>query len=908
MRNQLVILFIVCTLCVWGHAATVSVEKAEIVAVNWMGERTGRAASRIVISEIDEYSCEEYLTAYVINLSPAAFVIVSADDTCLPVIGYSMENTFPKSLDSPSFKMFFEQKMDEIRYAITSQMEQPLKTREEWNRLAVNWDKFRPVKASKAVQPLLTTKWSQERYYNAYCPADASSCSICDGHVYVGCVAVAIGQIMRYHAYPVRGRFAWSYTPAEHPEYGEQSADFDNTTYNWSNMPNQLYTYNTDVARFLHHCGVAVEMDYGPHGSGAFSDDARTALILFFRYSAEAFLLFRDLYNYDVWEEMMKAELDASRPIYYGGTGTGGHAFVMDGYTVNNGLDWFHMNWGWGGSGDGWFLLSNLQVGSHNYSYNQNAIVNIMPDPSCEVALYSPSGVSNWQTDYQYYIIWDWLGGGCSSQVKLQLFKGGAFVRDIVASIDNYLFNYLWTVPSDLASGNDYRIKLTDLDSSTTAFSDYFTITGMSNCSVQVTAPGSGETWYRSYPYDITWNSGGGSCGNSMRIQLYKNGGYYSQIASSTANDGSYEWTVPASLPEGSDYQIRIIDLASSADDYSDGLFTIAAAPACSVTVISPNGGEQCYCGRSYDLTWGTTGNGCSSYVQINLYKQDVYYQNIVYSTPNDGSYNWTIPGTIPPGTDYKIKVIDVWTAAMDTSDATFTIKAAGDANFSVGGYLGVGTENPQRAVHIQGANAVFRMDRDRNSASFILARTDSTFNEVLKAYTVGVDAWGANQGQFIINDLGTAVAGGGSRRMTINTDGHVTFEGSVMAAGYFSPSSLRFKTDIRQLTDALDRLLRLRGIRFDWLKTGRASLGFIAEEVFPILPEMVKSDQHGGIQALSYDAVIPLLVESVRAQQSEIHRLKMKRDRLEALLDELTRLKVEAVSAGHPLRQSEEE
>lgn len=893
MRIHLVILFMVFTLCIWGQAGTVSVEKAETVAVNWIAERTGLDASRIVISEIDEYFCEEYLTAYIINLSPAAYVIVAADDTCLPVIGYSMENPFPKSLDSPAFRMFFEQKMDEVRYAITSQIEPPLKTREEWKRLAVYSDKFQPVKSSKAVQPLLTSKWSQDRYYNAFCPEDISSPPGYDGRVPVGCVAVAIGQIMRYHAYPERGRFAWSYTPAEHPEYGEQSADFDNTTYHWSNMPTQLYAYNNDVARFLYQCGVAVSMNYGPDASGADPNDARAALIWFFRYSAEASLLFRDLYNYEVWEEMMKAELDASRPIFYGGYGTGGHAFVMDGYTVNNGLDWFHMNWGWAGSGDGWFFLSNLQVGNSNFSYNQQAIINIQPDPNCQVILYSPSGSSNWQTNYQYAIIWDWYGGGCASQVRLQLFKGGTFVREIASSIDNYK-SYQWTVPSDLASGNDYRIKLTDLDSSMSAFSNYFTITGMSNCSVQVTAPGSGETWYRNYPYDITWNSGGGSCGNSMQIQLYKDGVYYSQIANSTANDSIYEWTVPASLPEGSDYQVRVIDLASSADDYSDGLFTIAAAPACSVTVISPNGGEQCYGGRSYDLTWGTAGNGCSSYVQINLYKQNVYYQNIVYSTPNDGSYSWTIPDSIPPGTDYKIKVIDVWTAAMDTSDANFTIKEAGGANFSVGGYLGVGTENPQRAVHIQGANAVFRMDRDRNSASFILARTDSTFNEVLKAYTVGVDAWGANQGQFIINDLGTAVAGGGTRRMTIDSNGNVQFTGSVQATDFYTPSSARFKTNVEQLAGALDKLLQLKGVRFIWKETGQPGIGLIAEDVARIFPELVQFSA-GDHQAmgLDYDKLTAVLVEATREQQAEIDRIARECDALAARWEaELSALK----------------
>jgi|GEM_PF-2906052 len=204
--------------------------------------------------------------------------------------------------------------------------------------------------------------------------------------------------------------------------------------------------------------------------------------------------------------------------------------------------------------------------------------------------------------------------------------------------------------------------------------------------------------------------------------------------------------------------------------------------------------------------------------------------------------------------------------------------------DFTIGGYLGIGTEHPQRAVHIQGANAVFRMDRDRNSASFILARTDNTFGEILKAYTVGVDAWGANQGQFIINDLGTAVAGGGTRRMTIDSNGHVQFTGSVQATDFYTPSSARFKTNVEQLAGALDKLLQLKGVRFIWKETGQPGIGLIAEDVARIFPELVQfsADDHQAM-GLDYDKLTAVLVEATREQQAEIDRIARECDELAA-------------------------
>ncbi len=197
----------------------------------------------------------------------------------------------------------------------------------------------------KSVSPLLTTGWAQTCYYNDSCPEDINgSC----GHTRTGCGATAMAQILKYYNYPVNGDGFHSYTD---PEYGEISADFENTFYNWVQMPNYLNSSNsTDevaaVAQLMLHCGVAVEMDYGASSSSSGTTAIRNSFPDFFRYSSKAQLIRNSHFPDSTWKNILKNELDNGRPVFYGITsGTGGHFIVLDGYTCD---DYFHFNWGYG--------------------------------------------------------------------------------------------------------------------------------------------------------------------------------------------------------------------------------------------------------------------------------------------------------------------------------------------------------------------------------------------------------------------------------------------------------------------------------------------------------------------------------------------------------------------------------
>jgi hypothetical protein len=205
---------------------------------------------------------------------------------------------------------------------------------------------------------------------------------------------------------------------------------------------------------------------------------------------------------------------------------------------------------------------------------------------------------------------------------------------------------------------------------------------------------------------------------------------------------------------------------------------------------------------------------------------------------------------------------------------------------------VGIGISAPARQLHLKGDNAVFRMDRSTDTAAFIIVRTNLAGTAILKTFVVGANASGLNDGEFVINDLGNAVGGPGSRRMTIDNSGDVEFTGSVTATGGFYPaSSIALKTNVRTYGNALETVKRLRGVRFDWKASGKQSVGLIAEEVEEVVPEVVAhAGNSSAATGLNYDSLVGVLVEAVKEQERERDSMQAELDILKA---EVRQLKV---------------
>ncbi len=356
-----------------ANSQSVSIEEARQVALHFMGKAAadhGNAMERNVI-QIIPYIDQQDTLYYAVNMEPASYVLVSADKSAKPIIGYSKNGVFTTSEQNPEYQAFMTPFRQELKVVKSSRSSKQSQNWEQWQKWLNNEASAGDRDTTVIVGPLLTTHWDQNKYYNDWCPADANAASDCGGHVYTGCIATAMGQVMRYYKYPNYGSGTHSYT---HLLYGTQSADF-NTHYNWSQMPDKLTSPNEEVAKLLWHCGVAVDLFYSTIGSGNLSTTIPYALDHYFGYDAPAFV---PLIN---GEGIVKEELDHLRPVLYAACdGVECHAWVCDGYETDElGLSYFHMNWGWSGNSDEYYPLNSLNTDNGNFNNWHNAIIHIIP-------------------------------------------------------------------------------------------------------------------------------------------------------------------------------------------------------------------------------------------------------------------------------------------------------------------------------------------------------------------------------------------------------------------------------------------------------------------------------------------------------------------------------------------------
>jgi hypothetical protein len=348
---------------------SLSVDKntAQNAAIYWM-ESNSAEDRDFVVSDSFEKEVSGTTCLYFFNFEKGGFVMMSADNQLKPILGYDFESSAIQNPTQPAVDWFMNDIADQIHYAVENNLVNQEYT-QEWRTLIER--SFVPENRDRDVNPLLTCNWNQDYSWNLECPEDNAGPG---GHVYVGCVAVAMAQIMYYWEYPTTPTGSHGYT---HPDYGYLFEEFGN--YNFNSMNNSYATSQTRT--LLYHCGVAVNMDYGPDGSGANTNYAENALKYYFDFSLETEMFVRDHFEQSVWEDMLRTELEAGRPMYYAGQANPyGHAFNIDGYQNTN---YFHLNWGWSGYQNGYFYLNNL----NGFNTGQEAIMGIQ-QPETAIAPY----------------------------------------------------------------------------------------------------------------------------------------------------------------------------------------------------------------------------------------------------------------------------------------------------------------------------------------------------------------------------------------------------------------------------------------------------------------------------------------------------------------------------------------
>ena len=306
---------------------------------------------------------------YVVNFNDEGFVIVAGDDRVQPILAFSDEGAFVTENMPDHIRFFLGGYTEEIQYLVDNQQQVDKTILQQWETLLSDTS---PAQKDRdvVVGPLLgNVSWHQTRYYNDLCPVDTTGNPAYGGHAAVGCGAIAMGQLMRYWQFPENGSGSHSYNSNN---YGPLYANFGATTYLYENMPDQLNaTYHPDscvlaVATLLYHCGVAVNMNYGPAASVSNSNRIVSAFSTYFRYPSTVQYIERGSLPLATWLNYLKGELDESAPFMYGGSGNyGGHVWICDGYQDDN---YFHFNWGWGGQQNGFYTLTNCS----SYGFNSN--------------------------------------------------------------------------------------------------------------------------------------------------------------------------------------------------------------------------------------------------------------------------------------------------------------------------------------------------------------------------------------------------------------------------------------------------------------------------------------------------------------------------------------------------------
>ena len=297
---------------------------------------------------------------YVFNVEDgSAFVIVAGDDRAADVLAYGYQ-----SLDMETVPCNMQWLLNQYKRQMAFLREHP----------DMGVSKTAVRSASAPVSPLLSCTWNQRSPFYNQCPTVGSQ------HCLTGCIATAMAQVMYYWKFPTEVPAMDAYTSEVN---GMSVGALPGGVLDWDNMLDAYTTSATTqqkdaVAMLMRYCGQACHMGYGTSASGAYSDDELEGMKLF-GYNADAALLSRDDYSADDWAGMIEAQLAAGCPILYGGVDADkgmGHAFVVDG--CGGGM--YHVNWGYSGSGDGYFVLDAFTTMGYQYSSEQQMLYRVYPE------------------------------------------------------------------------------------------------------------------------------------------------------------------------------------------------------------------------------------------------------------------------------------------------------------------------------------------------------------------------------------------------------------------------------------------------------------------------------------------------------------------------------------------------
>ena len=323
------------------------------------------------------------------NRGGRGYVLIAGDDTAVPVLGYSLDGQLSAASLPLNFRNWLSSLSGEIRKARELGLKPDAAVRRQWEALSAETAPAGQTGDRQVIRFYETAAWDQGAPYYNECPKYGLS------RTYAGCVMTATAIVMRHHQWPER---AHGITPAyttEKLKIEVPERDL-NHEYDWKLLPLHYFDGSTpiwtpqeaaEIAKLIADLGAAFQADYGTEnegGTGASLAVIPEMLVRYWDYDRSIHSAYRFEHTMPEWIKRVRHELNL-RPVVYGGrSDAGGHAFVLDGYDDH---DFFHVNWGWSGDSDGWFLLTALDPSQQGaggsggaFNVDQTAIFNMKPD------------------------------------------------------------------------------------------------------------------------------------------------------------------------------------------------------------------------------------------------------------------------------------------------------------------------------------------------------------------------------------------------------------------------------------------------------------------------------------------------------------------------------------------------
>jgi hypothetical protein len=331
--------------------ALISQETAVERAASWMTGNPVMSAANWTAASVEAFPGGTNYSAYVVHLSPAGYLVLNSDDSLPLVVSFSADSSVDLT-DHP------QNAFRSLLLAHCARMEEQLANPVAQKATAV----VAPLAVSELHGPFLETTWNQNNPYNLLCPDDPAGSQYYDYRVAVGCVPTAYAQILAFHRWPLHGEGARAYTDSNGSITGEHSVVFSDT-YDWAAMQEAYDPWNTDsdpskdaVAELMYELCVAAEVNYESDGTSASVRTLGNRLADYF--------FFEPIDYYSSGSSLvspMAAELRAGFPCI---VSIPGHAVVADGLMVDDGETTYHINYGWGGTNNGWWTANGIPGGA----------------------------------------------------------------------------------------------------------------------------------------------------------------------------------------------------------------------------------------------------------------------------------------------------------------------------------------------------------------------------------------------------------------------------------------------------------------------------------------------------------------------------------------------------------------